>query len=79
MIEVAQNNLYQNDRDIQQRLDNEVELIEKALEKFSGLNIIKNKQLTLRIGKFGSLISGFASTDADLDLTILTNSYVKED
>ena len=64
---------------MQQRLDNEVELIEKALEKFSGLNIIKDKKLSLHVAKFGSLISGFASTDADLDLTILTNCYVKED
>ena len=54
-------------------------MIEKALEKFSGLNIIKDKDITLHLGKFGSLISGFASTDADLDLTILTNSYVKEE
>lgn len=35
--------------------------------------------MELHLGKFGSLVSGFASTDADLDLTILTNSYVKED
>ena len=46
------------------------------LKKFSGLNLIKEKGLTLRLGKFGSLISGFAGTDADLDLTILTNCYV---
>ena len=79
MKEKAQNSLYQNDRDIQQRLDNEVELIQKSLEKFSGLNIIKEKNLSLHLGKFGSLISGFASTDADLDLTIMTSCYVKED
>lgn len=79
LVDVANNNLYQNDRDIQQRLENEVELIEKALQKFSGLNIIKNKDLALHTGKFGSLVSGFAGTDADLDLTILTNCYVKED
>jgi hypothetical protein len=30
------------------------------------------------LGKFGSLISGFAGLDADLDLTILTNSYINE-
>jgi len=32
--------------------------------------------MVLRLGKFGSLMSGFAGTDADLDLTIITNSYV---
>lgn len=64
---------------MQQRLDNEVELIQKALDKFSGLNVIKDKELVLHLGKFGSLVSGFASTDADLDLTVLTSSYVKED
>jgi hypothetical protein len=79
LIETAQNSLYQNDRDAQQSLDNEVELIRKALDKFSGLNIIKDKNLVLHLGKFGSLISGFASTDADLDLSIMTNCYVKED
>ena len=31
LVEVAQMSLYQNDRDVQQRLENEVELIEKAL------------------------------------------------
>jgi hypothetical protein len=34
--------------------------------------------LTLRLAKFGSLTSGFAGLDADLDLTILTNCYVNE-
>ena len=32
----------------------------------------------LKLGRFGSLVSGFAGLEADLDLTILTNSYVKE-
>lgn len=31
LIEIAQTNLYQNDLEIQQRLDNEIELIKKAL------------------------------------------------
>ena len=31
LIEIAQNNLYQNDIEVQQRLENEVELIQKAL------------------------------------------------
>lgn len=43
------------------------------------MNKIKDKDMELHLGKFGSLISGFASTDADLDLTILTNCYVKEE
>ena len=40
---MAQNSLYQNDREIQQRLDDEVELIQMALNKFSGMNKIKEK------------------------------------
>lgn len=56
-----------------------MELIKKALEKFSGLNVIKEKNIELHLGQFGSLTSGFAGLDADLDLTIITNSYVKED
>ncbi len=50
----------------------------RSLERFSGLNVFKNKDLKLTIGKFGSLVSGFAGQDADLDLTILTNCYVDE-
>jgi hypothetical protein len=30
----------------------------------------------MHLSKFGSLISGFAGGDADLDVTILTNCYV---
>ena len=78
LVEIAQMNLYQNDRDMQQQLEGEVDLIKKALEKFSGLDVIKKKSLTLRLAKFGSLTSGFAGIDADLDLTILTNCYVNE-
>jgi hypothetical protein len=76
--EIAQENAYANDPEAQQRLEDEVKLIEKALQKFSGLNIIKTKGLQLRLGKFGSLTSGFAGIDADLDLTILTDCYVNE-
>lgn len=76
LMELAQENAYANDEVAKQRLEDEVRLIEKALQKFSGLNIIKSKGLQLRLGKFGSLISGFAGVDADLDLTILTNCYV---
>ena len=43
LVEVAQNSLYQNDREVQQRLDNEVQLIQMALNKFSGMNKIKEK------------------------------------
>lgn len=54
-------------------------MIERILSRFAGLNIIKTEnKLRLRLAKFGSLVSGFASGDADLDLTILTNCYVKE-
>ena len=78
LVTIAQENSYQNAIDTQQRLQNEIKLIQKALQKFSGLNIIKQKNLVLRLGKFGSLISGFAGLDADLDLTILTSCYVNE-
>lgn len=78
LVEIAQNNAYQNDQQAQQRFEDEVKIIEKALQKFSGLNMITEKKLTLRLGRFGSLTSGFAGVDADLDLTILTNCYVNE-
>ncbi len=34
--------------------------------------------MEIRLAKFGSLVSGFGGTDSDLDITILTNSYVNE-
>jgi DNA polymerase sigma len=78
LLGVAQENAYDNDQEAKQQLEDEVKLIEKALQKFSGLNIVKSKGLQLRLAKFGSLTSGFAGTDADLDLTILTNCYINE-
>jgi hypothetical protein len=44
--------------------------------KFSALKKFKGQNLKLRLGQFGSLVSGFAGTDADMDMTILTDSYV---
>lgn len=32
----------------------------------------------MHVSKFGSLVSGFAGTDTDLDITVLTNSFVNE-
>ena len=78
LVDIAQRNSYSNDQESQQRLEQEVSLLESALNKFSSLSPIKSKGLVLRVGRFGSLISGFAGLEADLDLTILTNSYVKE-
>jgi DNA polymerase sigma len=78
LFDVAINNAYGSDPEVQQRLEDEVKAIEKTLQKFSGLNIIKTKGYQLRLGKFGSLTSGFAGLDADLDLTVLTNCYVNE-
>lgn len=48
------------------------------MNKFRGTKKIEELQLDLKLAKFGSLISGFAGTEADLDVTILTNSYVNE-
>ena len=48
------------------------------LNKFSGLKLWKedNINVNLRIAKFGSNVSGFASKNTDLDITILTDCYV---
>lgn len=78
LVQIAQQNDYSNDKEIQQRLEDEIKVIEQILRRFSGLNIFKSKGISLHLGKFGSLISGFAGLDADLDLTILTNSYINE-
>lgn len=39
---------------------------------------MEEEGLQLQLAKFGSLISGFAGTDTDLDITIMTSSYVNE-
>lgn len=35
--------------------------------------------IEMKVGQFGSLVNGFATDDADLDISIMTNCYVKED
>ena len=34
--------------------------------------------MEFRVGKFGSVVNGFAMDDADMDITIMTNNYIKE-
>ncbi len=49
------------------------------LDKFSGRKMFTEKlKLELRLAKFGSIISGFATRNTDMDLTILTNCYIDE-
>ena len=54
-------------------------MIKDLLHQFSGTKKVKDQfKLEIRLAKFGSLVSGFGGTDSDLDITILTNSYVNE-
>lgn len=34
--------------------------------------------MEFKVGKFGSIVNGFAMDDADMDITIMTNSYINE-
>jgi hypothetical protein len=47
------------------------------LNKLAGSKRCRDSKMTFYLAKFGSLVSGFAGNDADLDVTILTNTYVK--
>lgn len=38
----------------------------------------ENLKIELHLAKFGSIVSGFATRDTDMDLTILTNCYIDE-
>ena len=46
------------------------------LHEFSDLKIWKD--IDLKVAKFGSTVSGFASRKTDCDLTIITNCYISE-
>jgi len=49
------------------------------LNKFSGMRpFVEGFRMDLRLAKFGSIVSGFATKNTDMDLTILTNCYVNE-
>jgi len=41
LVQIAQQNDYSNDKEIQQRLEDEIKVIENILKRFSGLNIFK--------------------------------------
>lgn len=78
LISIAENNAYENSPEIKRKLESEINKIEKVMMRFSGLNVFKGQDLKLKLGKFGSVIGGFAAGDADIDLTILTNCYINE-
>lgn len=42
------------------------------------MKIFQETKLKFRLAKFGSNVSGFASKNTDLDLTILTDCYINE-
>ena len=48
-----------------------------VLDKFSGFGLFnKDLKIKLTLAKFGSNISGFASKNTDMDLTILTDCFI---
>lgn len=58
-----------------ERLESEFNFICEVLEEFFSLKIFDG--LEFSVGKFGSVVNGFAMDDADLDITIMTNSYIQ--
>ena len=63
-----------------ENLDSQFNYLMNILNKFAGLKIWKDEYANtkLRISKFGSNVSGFASKNTDLDITILTDCYINE-
>lgn len=49
------------------------------MNKFCSMKLLQNDlKLKLHLAVFGSNVSGFASRNTDMDLTILTDCYVHE-
>ena len=55
------------------------EYLKEIFNKFSGLRVFSQElKVKFRLAKFGSNVSGFASKNTDMDLTILTDCFVEE-
>jgi hypothetical protein len=75
---LAFQNFYEHSSDAREKINKEYELVEILLHRFAGTKKMEEEGLQLHLAKFGSLISGFAGTDTDLDITIMTSCYVNE-
>lgn len=73
---IANERLLDNRADLVEILDREYLEICDVLEEFFSLKIYEGMEFS--VGKFGSVVNGFAMDDADMDITIMTDSYVKE-
>ena len=69
--------MFENSSNSKEKINKQYNLILSLLNKFAGSKRCRESKTTFHLAKFGSLVSGFAGSDADLDLTILTNCYVK--
>jgi DNA polymerase sigma len=66
----------ENRAEMKMELEKEFDYICRTLEELFNMPIFE--KLEIKVGKFGSLVNGFATDDADLDITICTNCYIKE-
>ena len=69
--------MFENSSNSKEKINKEYKLILSLLNKLAGSKRCRESKINFRLAKFGSLVSGFAGSDADLDVTILTNCYVK--
>lgn len=72
---VEERQLRPNSRELL-RFEEEYRMVQGILEEFRG-TVADSERFEMKIAKFGSLMNGFASGDADLDITILTNCYIE--
>ena len=55
------------------------EYLKGIFNKFSGLKVFSQElKVKFHLAKFGSNVSGFASKNTDMDLTVLTDCYIEE-
>ena len=71
---IAESELIQSNTEDLENLQKHEAYVVGLLHKFSALKIWSN--FNLKVAKFGSTVSGFASRNTDCDLTILTNCYI---
>jgi DNA polymerase sigma len=62
-----------------EKMDEHFNELRKIINRFSGRRLFtETMNIKMHLAKFGSIISGFATRNTDMDLTILTNCYIDE-
>ena len=74
---MADQRILRDNDPLRRELNEDYELIKRLIGEFQ-FEFEALKKIGMKIGRFGSLVNGFGTSDSDLDITILTNCYVDE-